>query len=401
MKSILPLALTALALAWAPSALAADGPFSVNTSFAPARSTSLKVIGDAGLTVTAEVSGQVMSDQTPLVFQLPDQDDFIPVTIRAPSGASTRMKIETRAHTQTILQVVVASGGGPERGPRYIGTVQSTMGRCAEDQRVDLRLDFVLQGRAVRSADVPLSGQKVQLELPAGVYDVRIFKKNGGEGEYTTTAKLAVQADGWNLRHGCEASADSYAGVWHDPKGQVVKLVRVGVGTGDLPLFRVEWPGNGSGIGFVLSDGTLAVTGGRGPTMAFVYRQQNDGLAARWFASGKFSDVPSTAIAMASETASGPNAYGGTYSVSGRALTGNAYDGSLQIDPRGPLFGLHWTLSNGSSVEGVGLAQGQELAVGAGQPGSFIALLAFEGTGLACKFAVVGQPAVTTETLSR
>jgi hypothetical protein len=182
--------------------------WSYTTSYKHASKTSLKVIEPDGFKVKVTIGSDVKEDTIPAVFQLPDGDAFVPVTIVAKDGNTWSQKIEVKDHQQTELKVQYTAGAKPApAGParKFIGSVVNTTHRCTNaNDRADMRYDFMLDGNKAQEVFVPMNKRITNLELPSGSYSIRLFRKRGNDYIFVSSYQFDVTKDGWEYSYGCK-----------------------------------------------------------------------------------------------------------------------------------------------------------------------------------------------------
>lgn len=184
--------------------------WSYTTSHKYAGKTSLKVIEPDGFKVKVTIGSDVKEDTIPAVFQLPDGDAFLPVTVVAKDGSTWSQKIEVKDKQQTELKVQYTAGAkaapapaGPTR--KFIGSATNTTNRCTNpNDRADLRYDFLLDGTKVREIEVAMNRRIPNVEIAQGSYSVRIFKKRGNDYIFLSTSQYDITKDGWEFSYGCK-----------------------------------------------------------------------------------------------------------------------------------------------------------------------------------------------------
>jgi hypothetical protein len=187
----------------------ADQPWSHTTGFAYAQKTSIKIIEPNGYKVSLTVDGRPKEDTVPAVFNLPDHDAFLPLTITAPDGKHWTGKIEVKAHQQTTVKFTYAAPGAPapqNAGParKFMGRVYNVTNYCHPQRRYELRFEFLKGGQKTNEYTVPVGGYQNNLEVEQGTYDVRVFVKSSSGWNYNETFHgLAVEKDNWDFAWGC------------------------------------------------------------------------------------------------------------------------------------------------------------------------------------------------------
>ena len=181
----------------------AEAKWSHTTTFRYSRATSIRVVEPQGFSVQVHQR----RDSIPAVFNLPDANDYVWVTITATDGKAWRSKVEVRSRNETVLTVryTVEAKAAPARGParRYIGSVANSSHRCKRSDRAPYRFDFMLDGRKAYSTALNANKLLSNVELSEGTYEVRIFKYRRGRYFYKTTVRKRVARDGWLVSYGC------------------------------------------------------------------------------------------------------------------------------------------------------------------------------------------------------
>lgn len=199
------LALAALTLA---STALAD--FSYTTTFRFTGKTTLKAVEPEGLKVKVTIGDQVKEDTIPVVFQLPDGDAFVPVTITARDGSTWTQKIEVKDKQQTELKVQytpkeASKPAATAAAHKFIGTVTNITAKCAEKERGELRFELMRDGAKAYEYVVPKGQRLMNVEVQQGSYSVRVFRRGPRDSGFifVTTAALEVTKDGWDFSYGC------------------------------------------------------------------------------------------------------------------------------------------------------------------------------------------------------
>jgi hypothetical protein len=172
--------------------------------------TSLKVMEPDGFKVTVTTADGDKVGTVPEVFPMPDADAFVKVTITAPDGTVWSKKIEIKSKHQTEL-VVTFKSDAPKAEPAkaskgYIGALQNRSGGCGSKWEGTIYAEFIAPNdRTVVAKSPNVDSQKnSNVELPAGAYDVRVYRWNGSEFQFSLTTRQTIPAqDGWALGWGC------------------------------------------------------------------------------------------------------------------------------------------------------------------------------------------------------
>jgi len=176
--------------------------------------TSLKVPEPEGFHVTAVVAGEPKEDTIPAIFDLPDEDTYIEVTVVAKDGEKWSKKIEIRSRQQATLTVryrpkekEVAKEGNdkPQKRPSFIGSLANSTNRCQAAQRANVRFDLLEDGEKVYEFAVPMGKIRQNIEVRSGRYTVRIFAQTARDATYifVKSEDMSVGKDGWVLKYGC------------------------------------------------------------------------------------------------------------------------------------------------------------------------------------------------------
>ena len=134
------------------------------------------------------------------------------------------------------------------------------------------------------------------------------------------------------------------------------------------PVYHLAWQTgqNYEGTGIAQADSLAVGWGGATCTVAS-YRIQPDGtLEGQWTTVGQAANLGTERATRSGGTAGGDIA--GTYTIIGRnPNAGNAsdYSGTLTITPRGSVYQFSWETA-GRRYEGIGIRQGNTIAVGWG-----------------------------------
>ncbi len=190
-------------------ASAAQADFTNTVSYAYSQATSIKVTSPANFKIKVQVGGQEKEDTIPAIISLPDQDAFVPVTIIAPDGKSWSGKIEVKAKQQATIaftytaQAAAPAAAAPAR--KFIGKVTNLTNTCDATHQGTMHFEFLdAGGTKVYEVDVEMNTFKPNVDIPAGSYDVRVFKKTAQGPIYQTTSKYTISQDGWNFEWSCK-----------------------------------------------------------------------------------------------------------------------------------------------------------------------------------------------------
>ena len=195
-------------LAVAGSALA-GGSWNETVNFRRANGTSIKITEPEGFKVTVALADGDKASTIPDVFNLPDQDAFVKVTLTSPQGEQWSKKIEVRANNQTELAVKFkADAAQPAADGKvvrsFVGKFLNATPGCGKNQSAQIRLDFLrsADGQSVKQQLID-PGKTVDIEVPTGQYDVRVYIAQGQDYKYIHTSQWEFSKDGWVLGYGC------------------------------------------------------------------------------------------------------------------------------------------------------------------------------------------------------
>jgi hypothetical protein len=178
-----------------------------------AAKTSLKVVEPTGFKVSVVVDGKTFEDTVPHIFQMPEHDAYVPVTITSPEGKTQTVKIEVKAHKQAVLAFkftpdapAAAPAKAKENTRKHIGNIKSDTDNCTGQMRAAIRLDMQDDaGTLVHQVQLN-PGELKQADLPEGKYNVRVFIYNGSQWIYRETVSKELVKDGWLFSYGCQAT---------------------------------------------------------------------------------------------------------------------------------------------------------------------------------------------------
>lgn len=186
------------------------GSWSDRVSYKYNNLTSLKIVEPDGFkVVVAMPDGSEKVGTIPEVFNLPDQDAFVKVTIVPTDGsASWSKKIEVKNKQQAEL-VVTFKADGPKGEPAkagrsYVGRFANQVGGCGKGFARTIKVDFLnADGVVTKNAQID-SSKNVDVEVPGGQYDLRVYIWNDTEWKFVITSSHQIAKDGWHLTFGCE-----------------------------------------------------------------------------------------------------------------------------------------------------------------------------------------------------
>ena len=194
----------ALVLVLLMPALALADEWSHTTSFESANTSSIRVVEPEGYQFT--INGH--TDNAPAVFRVANADNYVTMTVVAPSGAQYERKIEIKAYRQTVVRVRhVAAAPTPKEKPAkrasFIGVVANTTHLCkAAGDRRDIRVEFILGADTMKVVEVGVRS-RVDAELPGGEYRIRRFLRSSNGWEFAATETLNISKDSWIYHWGC------------------------------------------------------------------------------------------------------------------------------------------------------------------------------------------------------
>lgn len=177
--------------------------------------TSLKVVEPDGFKVTVSTPEGDKTGTVPELFQLPDQDAYVKVTLTSPDGTSWNKKVEIRAKQQAELAVTYRADS-PKAEPAktartYIGRFKNLGKGCSKAFDKTIKAEFLHPGDGAVAATVQVDSLKLlEVQVPAGRYDIRVFAWNGADWSFVVTAAQDVPAkDGWLLGFGCKTGTST------------------------------------------------------------------------------------------------------------------------------------------------------------------------------------------------
>lgn len=132
------------------------------------------------------------------------------------------------------------------------------------------------------------------------------------------------------------------------------------------PVYHLAWQAgeNYEGTGIAQGNSLAAGWGGSTCTVASYHAQPDGSLDGQWTTIGENqAQVIGTERAVRSSGAAGGD-IAGAYTVTGRSPNGTQYRGGLTITRRGAVYQFSWNI--GRAYEGVGIRQGNTIAVGWG-----------------------------------
>lgn len=177
----------------------------------------------------------------------------------------------------------------------------------------------------------------------------------------------------------------------------------------NVGAYRVNWalPDGGAYEGVaVLVGNTLAIgwSSARDKLQRGVvgYRIQGGKLSGRWTLAGMNG-------AVGTEELEGAVGLQGSYRIVRSTVPGQkgGYSGTVNITPNGDTYVLEWKLNSGENYKGVGIRQGDVLAVGwsvgakAGQQAASVATYRPKGAGLEGVWGMPGLKRLGSETLAK
>jgi hypothetical protein len=208
MKTMLRPLVLALVVGLSGAAIA-DGSWSEKVNYRRSDQTSIKITEPEGFKIAVVLAdGTERTGTVPELFNLADQDAFVHVTLMPTDGSAPwKKRVEVRARQQTELAVTFkpdAKGEPAKRGAKYVGRMANHSGGCAKAWDRTIRVEF-LQGadRAVVKQVQIDASKNVDVELPGGATDVRVYIWNDKEWKFVVTSGHEIAKDGWSLGFGC------------------------------------------------------------------------------------------------------------------------------------------------------------------------------------------------------
>jgi len=194
-------------VAWAGGGTFTDKPVTYRFSQG---GTSLKVVEPDGFKIAVTMAdGSVKNGTVPELFQLPEQDAFLKVTLTAPDGTAWSKKIEVRAKQQAELAVAFKSDEPktqekPASVRSFVGKVENAGHTCGQPWTKSLKVDFLRGSDHASALTKEIEPNTyVNVELATGRYDVRMYVKTNDVWDFVTTAPADVTKDGWKYSFGC------------------------------------------------------------------------------------------------------------------------------------------------------------------------------------------------------
>ncbi|HEV2912055.1 MAG TPA: hypothetical protein VGX92_01955 [Pyrinomonadaceae bacterium] len=179
--------------------------------------------------------------------------------------------------------------------------------------------------------------------------------------------------------------------------GGTVDISRLGA------AYRVAWTvtGGGSyeGVGVQMDDALAIGWGsGRANRGVVVYRIQGGRLSGKW----TITDMKG---ALGTEELEGAPGLQGSYRIVHSTVPGAArgYAGTVNITASGDTYIVEWRLASGENYKGVGVRQGDLLAVGWSPGRGSVAVATYRQKGAVLKgvWAIPGEKRLGAETLSK
>lgn len=167
----------------------------------------------------------------------------------------------------------------------------------------------------------------------------------------------------------------------------------ISAGSGDSYQLSWQTGNNFEGIGIVQNNTLAAAWGGESCSIV-TYRQSPDGgLAGEWVLPGQSGVGTETAVATG---ASAKADIVGAYAVTGTNPDGSAYEGTLTVSAEEDVYQFAWDVGN--SYKGVGIQQGNLIAVGWGSDNcGVVAYAVKDNASLQGTWGVYGQSQLGTE----
>jgi hypothetical protein len=199
-----------VALVAATATAIAGGSWSDKLDYRYSNTTSLKVTDPDGFKVTVVMpDGNEKADTVPALFQLPDQDAYVKVTLTSPDGAQWSKKIEIRSKQQAQLALAfkadAAKPDGGTKARRYTGKILNQGNGCGQTYNNSIKAEFLRasDGQAEKEIKIDVNTY-VNVELPGGKYDVRVFVWSGSVWDHVLTSSVDVAKDAWAAGFGCK-----------------------------------------------------------------------------------------------------------------------------------------------------------------------------------------------------
>lgn len=209
-------------------------------------------------------------------------------------------------------------------------------------------------------ADTPTALLDEDAGKVAGDYKILAARTPEG-GTYTGTLNVAARGPYYKL-------------LWEIPGRPSLS----GVGIADGSLFGVGWS---SGVGYGV----------------MIYKVGPDRLRGRWVSFNTYDK-------LGTEELVGPATLSGSYTIENAVnpANGQAYTGTATIEPKGETFQVTWTLSNGSTLKGVGLRAGDDLVVGFSSSGKGgVSLFEVSGKEMLGRWVEIGSANIGQENVKR
>ncbi len=184
----------------------AGGSWADKTNYRYTNGTSLKVTDPEGFKVTVTTPDGDKADTVPAMFALPDQDAYVMVTLTAPDGTQWKKKIEVRAKHQAELSVQFKPDAAQPAAAvhSYVGRFLNEAGGCGSKWRRQIRVDFINADGSKTKQQLIDNHRTVDLEIPGGKYDVRVYIENNGAYEFVLSQPQQISKDNWNMGFGCQ-----------------------------------------------------------------------------------------------------------------------------------------------------------------------------------------------------
>jgi hypothetical protein len=187
------------------STAVAGGTFADKTEYRHSNATSIKVTDPEGFKVTVALPNGDKTDTVPAMFTLPDQDSYVKVTVVAPDGTTWSKKVEVRAKQQAELSLQFkADAAQPAGGHTYVGKFLNEAGGCGPKWKRQIRVDFINADGSKTKQQLIDNHKTVDLEIPGGKYDVRVYVENNGGYDFVLSQPEQISKDNWNMGFGCQ-----------------------------------------------------------------------------------------------------------------------------------------------------------------------------------------------------
>jgi hypothetical protein len=178
--------------------------WSHTTTFESANTASIRVVEPEGYQIT--INGH--TDNAPAVFRVANADNYLAMTVVAPSGEQYERKVEVKAYRQTVIRIRHVASAAPKKDEKpakrasFIGVVANTTHLCKAADRRDIKVEFILDADSIKTVEVAARA-RVDAELPGGEYRIRRFHRTSNGWEFAGTETLSISKDSWVYHWGC------------------------------------------------------------------------------------------------------------------------------------------------------------------------------------------------------